>query len=189
MENTIALSKVKTFFQKNHRLPSYTEMLALFGVKSRNAVFERVQRWIKQGQLAQDGRKLSPGTKFFELPVLGSIKAGLPTEAGVYDGETYSLTHLMAGNLGALYLLHVSGDSMINEGIRPGDLVILDKHRAAKQGDIVAALIDYDWTLKYFNKGKEGVFLTAANPKYPPLHPKDSLVIGGVVTKVVREYY
>ena len=78
---------------------------------------------------------------------------------------------------------------MIDEGIHQGDLVILDKKREPKNNDIVAALIDDEWTLKYFHSKEGQVYLSAANRNYPPLHPRESLSIGGVVTSVIKKYY
>ena len=93
------------------------------------------------------------------------------------------------GSWGFVYLWRVSGDSMVGEGIRSEDLVILDKKREPKNGDIVAAFIDNEWTLKYFKKEGKKVALEAANPKYKPLVPRESLTLGGVVVSVIRKYY
>jgi len=78
---------------------------------------------------------------------------------------------------------------MIGEGIRTDDLVVLDKRREPKNGDIVAAYIDNEWTLKYFKKADGKIVLEAANPKYPAIKPKAELKIGGVVTAVIRKYH
>jgi SOS-response transcriptional repressor LexA len=78
---------------------------------------------------------------------------------------------------------------MIHAGIQSGDLVILDKKREPKNGDIIAAYIDNEWTLKYFFNEHGRVYLKAANPKYADLIPRESLINGGVVVKVIREYY
>ncbi len=68
-------------------------------------------------------------------------------------------------------------------------LFYFDKKREPKEKDIVAALIDNEWTLKYFHNQKGTVYLSAANPKYPDMYPKESLDIGGVVVSVIRKYY
>jgi len=77
---------------------------------------------------------------------------------------------------------------MIDAGIHSGDIVIVEKGRQAKTGDIVLAQVDQDWTLKYFRREKKGVVLVAANPKYPKIYPKEELIIGGVVKAVIRRY-
>ncbi|MBU0574691.1 MAG: LexA family transcriptional regulator, partial [Proteobacteria bacterium] len=89
----------------------------------------------------------------------------------------------------ASYLLQVSGDSMIGEGIVEGDLVVVEKGREPKSGDIVIAEVDGEWTIKYFRKQGKQVVLEAANPKYPLMRPKSELKLGGVVTAVIRKYH
>ncbi|MEO6508700.1 MAG: LexA family transcriptional regulator [Patescibacteria group bacterium] len=123
------------------------------------------------------------------IPMLGRIKAGPATQDASFDEDPVSLDQYLVQHPGYTYLLRVSGDSMIDEGIKQGDLVILDKKREPKNHDIVAALIDNEWTLKYFMNDQGEVYLKAANPKYPPLHPKESLSIGGVVVSVIKKYY
>jgi SOS regulatory protein LexA len=122
------------------------------------------------------------------LPFLGRIKAGLPTN-DAYEDDPVFLDQYLVKHPGYTFLLRVSGDSMIDEGIHTGDLVILDKKREPRNKDIVAALIDNEWTLKYFHQEEGKVYLTAANAKYPPLYPKESLNIGGVVVSVIKKYY
>ena len=136
----------------------------------------------------QQIKKIASNTSM-RLPVLGTIKAGSPTLEDAYEDEPVSLDQYLIQSPGHSYLLRVSGDSMIEEGIKQGDLVVLDKKRQPKNHDIVAALIDDEWTLKYYNAENGSVYLSAANPNYPPLHPKNSLSIGGVVTSVIKKYY
>ena len=89
----------------------------------------------------------------------------------------------------ASFLLTVSGDSMIGEGIMEGDMVIVEKGRAPKVGDVVIAEVDGDWTMKYFKKENGKVYLEAANPKYPIIRPRTDLQLGGVVPAVIRKYH
>lgn len=183
------INKVKEFYFQRKRLPTYREMTKLFGFASTNAVAYAVYKWIKAGIFKMDGNKLVPSSQFFGLPLLGSIKAGHPVEANEFISESVSLDEYLVGNPGYTYLLRVSGDSMVGEGIRSDDLVILDKKREPKNGDIVAAFIDNEWTLKYFKKDGKQIKLEAANPHYKPLVPRQSLTLGGVVVSVIRKYY
>jgi len=77
---------------------------------------------------------------------------------------------------------------MSGAGILPGDMVIVDRGRTPKSGDIVIAEVDGEWTMKYLRKRGESVTLMPANPNYKPIRPKKELKIAGVVTAVVRKY-
>jgi len=120
--------------------------------------------------------------------VLGSVEAGFPSPAEEELVDTLSLDDLLIQNREATFLLKVSGDSMTGAGIMPGDMVIVDKGRTAKSGDIVIAQVDGEWTMKFLRKRKDDVVLVPANPKYQPIRPKNELKISGVVTAVVRKY-
>src|SRR3989339_1745570 len=77
MQN-IRLSIVKKFYRKNKRLPSYSEMLKLFNLSSKKAIFDIVQKFIEENFFQKIAGKLAPTSKFFRLPLLGVIKAGFP---------------------------------------------------------------------------------------------------------------
>jgi repressor LexA len=78
---------------------------------------------------------------------------------------------------------------MSGAGIVEGDLVIVEKGREPKGGDIVIAEVDGEWTMKYFRKQGKEVVLEAANPKYPLIRPRQELKLGGIVTAVIRKYH
>ncbi len=78
---------------------------------------------------------------------------------------------------------------MIEEGIHDGDLVIVEKGRQPQNGDVVAACVDNDWTIKYFHRRDGEALLVPANSDYPVIRPKHSLQIGGVVISVIRKYH
>jgi len=77
---------------------------------------------------------------------------------------------------------------MIDAHIEEGDLVVAERTTTAKDGDIVVAEVDGEWTLKYFKKAGEKVWLLPANKNYKPIYPKQSLRITAVVRGVVRKY-
>ena len=85
-------------------------------------------------------------------------------------------------------MLRVKGDSMIEEGIMPGDIVLVERREQAKHGEIVIAQVDGEWTMKRFCKRGKKVTLEAANKKYPPIQPKTELQISAVVSAVIRKY-
>jgi len=132
------------------------------------------------------------GLKSVSLPrdyrLLGLVEAGFPSPAEEELRDTLSLDEFLIQNPDASFLLKVSGDSMSSAGILPGDLVIVDRRQTAKNGDIVIAEVDGEWTMKFLKKSGEAVYLIPANPKYQPIRPKQELKIAGVVTAVVRKY-
>jgi repressor LexA len=85
------------------------------------------------------------------------------------------------------FALRVSGDSMIGKHIVNGDVVVIEHGREAKPGDVVAALIDGQSSLKTFLVQRGRPFLRAENPRYPDLIPADELVIQGVMVALVRK--
>ena len=121
--------------------------------------------------------------------MVGSIQAGFPSPeeealCDVIDLDEYLITRPESS-----FMLQVSGDSMIGEGIMAGDLVVVEKGREPKNGDVVIAEVDGEWTMKYYRKQGKEVVLEAANPKYPLIKPKTELRLGGIVTAVVRKYH
>ncbi len=123
------------------------------------------------------------------LPFIGVIKAGPPVAEEGLTNESVSLDEFLVTAPGYTYLLRVSGDSMINEGINPDDLVVIDKMRTPRNGDVVAACVDGEWTVKYFRERNGQPFLEPANPKYQAIFPQATMDIGGVVVSVIRKYY
>jgi repressor LexA len=77
---------------------------------------------------------------------------------------------------------------MIEAGIMPGDLVLVERGRDPKDGDIVVAEVDHEWTMKYFKKQGGRIILVPANKKYQPIIPKAELKIAAVVRSVIRKY-
>lgn len=185
-----AAQKIRRFFRKNKRLPSYQEMCRLFGFASKHASFKLAAKLIETGVLGKDSAgKLIPNRLFPSLPVLGIIRAGSPTAAEEQILSSVSFDDYLVSRPERSYILRVSGDSMIEAGIQEGDMVIVEKDREPKEGDIVVAAIDEEFTLKYFRKKDNLVFLSAGNRKYPPLYPKENLILFGIVISVIRKYH
>lgn len=182
--------QLRTFWRKEHRPPSYSEMMALFGYKSKNSVFGLVRHLEQGGYLvkAPDGKlsflpKLTGGVRN-----LGTIAAGFPTQEEEQKSEAISLDEYLVRDPEHTYMLTVRGDSMIDAGIQPGDLVLVEKGPSPQQRDIVVACVDDEWTLKYYMKDQAGVRLEPANRKYKFIRPRRSLEIGGIVRAVIRRY-
>ena len=181
--------KLMKYYKENHALPTYDELVDLFEVKSKGSIHKYVQKFIEDGLMGKNETgKLIPTSKLYGLRVLGSVQAGFPTASEEELADTMSLDTYLIDNPTASYILNVSGDSMIDAGIVEGDMVIVDRSKEAKSGDIIVANVDNDWTMKYLIKRGPKMFLRAANKKYPDIHPEEELKIGGVVTSVVRKY-
>jgi len=171
-------------------MPSYQEMLDLLDVKSKSVVHFWINKLIAAGFLERDERShLSLTSQSFAIPMVGSVQAGFPSPEEEFLSDIMSMDEYLITRPEASFLLQVSGDSMTGAGIMEGDLVIIEKGRDPKTGDIVIAEVDGDWTMKYFHKKGKHIVLEAANPKYPDITARTELRIGGVVTAVVRKYH
>ncbi len=180
---------LRQFFRREGRLPSYAEMLPLFGYRSKNAVHGLLKRLQQAGWVRRSGGKLALASRLAgSVKWLGSVQAGFPSPAEEELADSLNLEEFLVQRPDATYLLTVSGDSMIEAGIQPGDLVLVEKGADPKPHDIVVAQVDDEWTLKYFERDSEGVRLVPANARYPAIRPKRSMVLGGVVRAVIRKY-
>ena len=94
----------------------------------------------------------------------------------------------LISNKEATYVLKVHGHSMRDAGILPGDMLLVERGADPRDGDIVIAQVDREWTMKYFRKRGTAVFLEAANKDYQPIHPQEELQIAAVVRAVIRKY-
>jgi len=180
---------ISGFYYQKGRMPSFSEIAKLAGFRSKNAVYKLINKLEKQKVLQRDAKgRLIAGSIAFPVKMLGTVEAGFPSPAEEELADNLSLDDLLIHNREATFLLKVSGDSMSNAGILPGDMVLVDKGEVPKSGDIVIAEVDGEWTMKYLRKRGESVVLLPANPKYQPIKPKRELKIAGVVTAVVRKY-
>ncbi len=180
---------ISLFYREKGRMPSFSEIGELTGLKSKNAVSKLVDKLDSLKIIGKDEKgRLIPRSISAPVRILGSVEAGFPSPAEEELADTISLDDLLIENPDATFLLRVSGDSMSEAGILPGDMVIVDRGQTPKSGDIVIAEVDGQWTMKYLRKRGESVTLIPANPKYKPIRPKNELKIAGVVTAVVRKY-
>lgn len=177
------------FRRESGRMPSFSELGEITGLRSKNAVSKLVGKLEKLKVLERDNKgKLIPVSIANPVKVLGTVEAGFPSPAEEELVDTLSLDDFLIQNREATFLLKVSGDSMSGAGILQGDMVIVDKGQTPKSGDIVIAQVDGEWTMKFLRKRGDNVTLVPANPKYQPIKPKNELKIAGVVTAVVRKY-
>ncbi|MDD5458923.1 MAG: transcriptional repressor LexA [Phycisphaerae bacterium] len=187
-------------------LPTIAELAAQTEI-SRSTVFEHIAQLQKKGFLSEaqgKARSLSPTSKALNLlkklepkisgddftasdsiPLAGRVAAGSPIEA-IEDCRTLSLTDSFSGD--DVFALQVAGDSMIDADIQDGDTVICKKAVAARDGQLVVAIVDDDnATLKRFFKEKDRVRLQPENKNYQPIYTQNCR-IEGVVLGLVRKF-
>jgi repressor LexA len=119
------------------------------------------------------------------VPVLGRIAAGGPILAEQAVEDVFPLPRELVGE-GSLFLLKVVGDSMVDAAICDGDWVVVRQQNVADNGDIVAAMIDGEATVKTFKRTRGQVWLMPHNPAYDPIPGNEAAVLGKVVT-VIRK--
>jgi repressor LexA len=119
------------------------------------------------------------------IPLLGQIAAGTRNLAEQAIEDTFVLPRQLVGD-GTLFLLRIRGDSMINAAITDGDLVVVREQQDAENGDIVAAMIDGEATVKTLRQADGQVWLMPHNPAYTPVPARDAVILGKVVTVLRR---
>ena len=181
--------KIESFYSENKRMPSYSEMMKLFGFKSKNAIYRVVSKLVDAGIVAKDhiGR-LIPTNSFGDVPLLGLVTAGFPATVEEELDDTVNLDNLLIKNKALTYMLEVDGDSMIDAHIEKGDMVLVERTNGAKDGQIVIAEVDGEFTMKYFRKEGSKVWLEPSNKNYKPIYPKHTLNINAVLKAVIRKY-
>jgi repressor LexA len=176
--------------------PSSREIQAHFGFQSQTAAMNHLRALERKGVINRTpGKARSAVDRNFRLlprvraiPILGQIPAGMPSEASESSGINLGVDLAAFGiERGAeVFAVRVRGDSMIDAQIADGDTVLLQK-RVPKNGEIVAALIDGESTLKRYLVDHGKPFLKAENPLYPDLLPAAELVIQGVMIGLLRK--
>ncbi|HNU01449.1 MAG TPA: transcriptional repressor LexA [Acidobacteriota bacterium] len=189
------LEHIQGFMDRHGYSPSIEEIGAHFGFASPNAAFKHLKALEKRGYI----RRLTHSARSIELvrpaepaavalPLLGAIAAGTPIEA-LEAVETVLVPADFTGR-GTHFVLRVRGQSMIEEHIEDGDLVIVREAGAAANGEMVVALVDGESaTLKRFYREGDRIRLQPANPAMAPLVvPEERVRVRGVVVGVMRKY-
>ena len=189
------LTMIRDGRRKNGFSPTLQEIADELDI-SKITVFEHVESLIKKGLVKRRSNKARsleltasarlPDERPTLLPLVGRIAAGRPIQA-IESSDALDLETVFSSR-NPVGVLKVSGDSMIDEHIRDGDLVVYEKRSNARNGETVVALIDGDEaTLKKFYKEKNRIRLQPANTKYQPIYP-DDVEIQGIVIGVIRRF-
>ncbi len=177
---------IQHHLSQNGYPPSVREIGAAVGLTSTASVARHLRRLEENGQLSHAPSKrrawrldVNPA-EVSTLPLVGHIRAGSPVLAQEQIEDRVRLSTAFF-HPAADYLLRVEGDSMIDAGIRPGDLVAVTSQADAEDGDIVIAMIGDEATVKRLEKQEERVRLLPANPAYQPIETTDVVILGRVV--------
>lgn len=183
-------ARLQSYYHRYKRLPSVSELAALFGYASKSGAAKLIDKLCERRIIKKDktGKLIPTAALLGGVKLLGVVQAGFPSPAEEELIDTLSMDEFLIHHPESTYLVKVSGDSMINAGIHPNDLVLVERGREAKHNDIVIAEVDGEWTMKYYIKRGSQVILRAANKRYKDITPKEHLEIGGVVTACIRKY-
>jgi len=191
---------IATYLKESGYPPSLREIAAKLGVKNVFGIQRHLDALEKKGVLARTGGssrsiRLTPspadsrfpgeaGESAVHLPIVGTVRAGMPQPPLEDIEELYSIDRHVA-RTGGTFFLRVSGDSMINAAIREGDLALIRPQAVARSRDIVVAMVDGEATLKRFYRDSDAIRLQPENPNYPPIiingEEREITIIGKVV--------
>ncbi len=175
--------------------PSTREIQHHFGFASQTSVMQYISTLERKGFLDRHARKaralITPVQKvrITDIPIYGQIPAGMATltEQTIEGHVSLDARSVNASKNSRTFALRVRGDSMIDAHVLDGDIVILEDRKDVQNGDIVAALIDGETTLKRYVMEHGRPYLKAENPLYPNLVPARELRIQGVMVSLVRK--
>ena len=183
---------IASFYIKARKAPLLSEIAEGLGIQSKGVVHRYVTSLEEKGYIVRNtktrGIELVDRPDVDELPMLGRIAAGKPIEA-IEDQQLVNFSHLLGGP--NRYVLQVKGHSMIDEGIRSGDLVIIESQMTAQTNQIVVALIDNEnATLKRIQFPKKNIIRLIPENKnmQPKEYSADRVAIQGVLVGQVRMY-
>jgi len=190
------LNYLKEFLTSQGYSPTLEEIADHFGMASLNGVYKHLKVLEERGcikRLTNRARSIQildtePVSHSPVLPILGCVAAGSPIEA-VTDSDEVSVPDMFLTR-GNNFILRVEGDSMIDQQIRDGDLIIVEQRDSAENGETVVALLDgQEVTLKrYYREGSQ-IRLQPANEKLNPMFVDESrLQVQGVVVGLMRRY-
>ena len=182
------LEKLQDYYAEHKVIPSYSVLATLWGVSAKSWVAECVKRFEEAGFLDwTPDRQLKPGKRFFERVIADSpVQAGMPNAAEASYDYVSSIDEMLVRVPSRTQLIRVKGDSMIEAGIHEGDYLVVEKQPHANVGDIVVAIVDNAFTVKYLGREKAGFVLKPANKAYPVIRPRGRLEIFGVMAGLVR---
>lgn len=191
------LNYIREFQMKRGYSPSLADLALAFGVRSKNAIAKVVNVLVREKHLEKDPKGRIKIIELAEqedrpapmmLPLFGPISAGFAAPVEEQAEELITLDDYLVKDRASTFLLRVRGDSMIDAGIFEGDLVIVQRGKEPRPGDIVVGVLDGEYTLKRLKRDKGKYYLQAENPNYPDMYAMEELQVAGVVRGTIRKY-
>jgi len=195
------LDYIKSYYRDKDLFPTFDEMKDSLSIKSKSGIYKLLSSLEDKGYIRKtphkaraielnDFKKSNIETDKTNLPFLGRIAAGNPIEAITGSFEQISVPNYLINNKKEHFTLEVNGDSMIDEGIHDGDIVVISKTNLAETGDIVVALVDEnEVTLKKFRSFKNSIALEPSNKNFKTrIFGKDRVKIQGKLVGLIRKF-
>ena len=189
---------IRRYIESNHEPPTIAEIGRQFQMSSsasvhailialeRDGLIKRIPNVSRGIQIVEQE---TPAEESNDIPLLGTVAAGQPIEA-ILSHDTVSVPKDMQGR-GRTFALRVRGDSMIDENIQDGDIIVVASQKTADNGQVVVALIDGNYaTVKKFYREPDFIRLEPANPQFKPIfiQTPERIQIQGVVRGLIRTY-
>lgn len=195
----LILEYILEYVAKEGYPPSIREIGRDFDIGSLRGVTVHLDALERKGYISRSNTPRSikvvhpsyqpPPIQVAMLPLLGSIAAGVPIQAQGDVEETLPVPSHMVRNVEGAFLLRIRGDSMIDEGIHDRDLVVIRPTKEARHGDLVAAMLGDEATVKRLDRSGKVTRLMPANSRYQPIpvDREDSFIVGKVIG-LIRDY-
>lgn len=183
------LTAVQDHFAKQRAMPSFADIARAVGLSVSTVAFH-VDALKAAGYLgATPTGRLTPGKAFFQRPMAGSVRAGLPAFVDEPAADALLIDEYLVDTPSRTFLLSVKGDSMVEAGLFPGDILVVKRGALAMPGDIVVVNANGEGTVKELAQDEAGeLYLRARNPAYPDIAPAEGFEVMGVVTGQFRRY-
>lgn len=194
------LDYIVQYCSSNKIYPTFDEMRSYLNIKSKSGIHKLLSSLEDKGiieRLPHKARALKlkkvinlPKSDESSLPFLGRIAAGNPIEAITGSFEQISVPNYLINGKDENFTLEVTGDSMIEDGINDGDIVVIKKSNVANSGDIIVALVDdNEVTLKRFRSYKNSIALEPANKNYKTrIFGEDRVKVQGKLVGLIRKF-
>lgn len=185
------LHRLRDYCADNRRIPSFQRIAELMGFASKAASSKLLERLESAGFVERtvDDNAWIPCGRFFERPLVSAtVRAGSPDLIEGTGAEPFLVDNYLIRRPSSTVMIPVKGDSMIEAGIHDGDIIAVERSKAAKAGDFVVAIVDSEFTLKELATEKGRFILKPHNKAYPIIRPKGELEIFGVMVGLVRRF-